>query len=78
MTFLNNLLHNDYVFIPFYVGMAGFIGYAWWSEGKKIFSRVDSYPVDSWPWNPTLDRVTDASAISEQLGQLHSLRLKIL
>jgi len=32
MTILNNFLHNDYVWIPLYIGMIGTIGWAWWSE----------------------------------------------
>jgi len=79
MTLLNNLFHNDYVFIPLWIGVAGTIGYAWWSESTKIFTQVNhttTSPVDSWPYNWTTDRVTDASAISEQLTQLHSLRLQ--
>jgi hypothetical protein len=30
MNFLNNLIHNDYIFFPLYIGMIGSIGYAWW------------------------------------------------
>ena len=80
MTLLNNLLHNDFVFIPLYIGMTGMIGWAWWSESTRIFTNVNANvitsPVDSWPYDWTADRVTDASAISEQITRLHSLRLQ--
>lgn len=75
MTFLNNLIHNDYVFFPLYVGMFGFIGYAWWSEGTKVFTNVTSSPVESWPWHPSSDRVTDASLIEQ--GITHQRLMKI-
>lgn len=73
MTFLNNLLHNDYVFIPLYVGMAGVIGWAWWSEGTRIFSKAS--PTSSWDayWS---DKVTNASEIEQQTTQQQLLKLQ--
>lgn len=79
MTLLNNFLHNDYVFIPLWIGVAGTIGYAWWSESTKVFTSVNNVttsPVSSWPYDWTADRVTDASAISEQFAQQRLLRLQ--
>lgn len=80
MTFLNNLLHNDIVFISLWVETMGSIGYAWGSESTKIFTNVNANvttsPVSSWPYDWTGDRVTDASAISEQIAQQRSLRLQ--
>jgi len=40
MNLFNNFLHNDYVFIPLYIGMIGFIGHAWWSESSRVFSSI--------------------------------------
>lgn len=80
MTLLNNLLHNDFVFIPLWIGIGGTIGYAWWSESTRIFTNINANvtasPISSWPYNWTGDRVTDASAIQEQLALQHSLRLQ--
>jgi hypothetical protein len=79
MTSLNNLLHNDYIFFPLWVGVLGTIGYAWWSESTRVFTLANNAttsPVSSWPYNWTADRVTDASAISEQLAQQRSFRLQ--
>lgn len=84
MALFNNILHNDYVFIPLYIGMVGVIGWSWFSEGTKIFSNVVSSPVEnvlpspvsSWPWNPTLDRVTDASLIEQISTQQRLLRIQ--
>lgn len=73
------MLHSDYVFIPLYTGMLGFIGWSWWSESTKIstnINNVTSSPISSWPYDWTGDRVTDASAISEQLAQQRLLRLQ--
>ena len=42
---------------------------------QNFFSNVTTSPVSSWPYSFTGDRVTDASAIQEQLAQQHSLRL---
>jgi len=42
MIFLNNLLHNDYVFIPLYIGMVGFLGHAWGSESTKNFTNINT------------------------------------
>ena len=69
MTLLNNLLHSDYVFIPLYIGMAGTIGYAWWSEGTRVFTNVATTPKGSGPWDPSMDRVTDASLIIQENTQ---------
>lgn len=74
MTFLNDLLHNDYVFIPLYIGIFGFIGHAWWSESTKIFTDVTTSPVQSW--HPSLDRVTDASLIGQEITPQRLLRIQ--
>ena len=79
MNLLNNFLHNDFVWIPLYIGMIGFLGHAWFTESTKVFTSVHNVttsPVTSWPYDWTADRVTDASIISEQFAQLQSLRLR--
>lgn len=58
MTYLNNFLHNDYVYFPMYIGMMGILGWTWWSEGTNIFTKVSSSPVESWPWNPSTQTAT--------------------
>jgi hypothetical protein len=40
MNFLNNILDNDYVFFPLWVGVTGFLGYAWWSESTRVFGSI--------------------------------------
>lgn len=61
-------MHNDYIFILLWIGVAGTIGYAWWSESTKVFTSVNNATtslVSSWPYDWTADRITDASVISE-------------
>lgn len=41
MTFLNNILHNDFIFIPLWIGVGGTIAWAWWSETTRVFSSVN-------------------------------------
>lgn len=59
--------------------MVGVIGWSWWSEGTRIFSNVSnvqSSPVNSWPWHPSLERVTDASLIEQEFTNQRALRLQ--
>lgn len=79
MTSLNNLLHNDFIFIPLWIGIGVTIGYAWWSESTKVFTSVNNVttsPVSSWPYDWTADRVTDASLIEQEIAQQRVLRLQ--
>jgi len=81
MTLLNNLLHNDYLFITLWVGVAGTIGYAWGSESTKVFTSVNNIttsPVSSWQYNWTADRITDASPFTQSftVTQQQILRFK--
>jgi hypothetical protein len=40
MNLLNNFLHNDYVWIPLYIGTVGFLGWSWWSESTRVFNSI--------------------------------------
>jgi hypothetical protein len=80
MTLLNNLIHNDYLFIPLYIGMIGFIGHAWFTESTKVFTNVNTNvttsPVSSWPYDWSGDRVTNASLIDQEIAQRQLLRFQ--
>jgi len=41
MNLLNNFLHNDFVWIPLYIGMIGFLGHAWFIESTKVFTSLN-------------------------------------
>ena len=41
MNFINNLIHNDFVWIPLYIGMIGFLGHAWFIESTKVFTSLN-------------------------------------
>jgi hypothetical protein len=47
MTLLNNLLHNDYVFFPLWIGVGASIGYAWWSESTRVFTSISKTQLDN-------------------------------
>jgi len=83
MNFLNNLIHNDYIFFPLYIGMIGSIGYAWWSESTRVFTNLNNIstskstsPVSSWPYNWTADRITDITPTQFNFNQANLLRLE--
>jgi cell shape-determining protein MreC len=83
MTSFNNLIHNDYLFIPLYIGMIGIIGYAWFTESTKVFANINTdvatSPINSltsWPYNWSADRVTNASLIDQQNDQRQLLRFQ--
>ena len=41
MNLINNLIHNDYVWIPLYIGMIGILGHAWFTESTKVFTTLN-------------------------------------
>jgi len=64
MNFLNNILDNDYVFFPLWVGVTGFLGYAWWTKSVEIFTIVNNQrtsPITSWSYDWSADRITDVT-----------------
>jgi len=42
-------------------------GWVWWSKCTKNFTNVTTSPLESWSWQPSLDRVTDASLIEQEI-----------
>lgn len=69
MTFFYNLIQNDYMFYPLYVGWVGMIGWSWWSESVGVFNQVTHSPSVSWPWNPSTI-ITTPQSYSFNQGEL--------
>jgi hypothetical protein len=40
MNYINYIIHNDYVFIPLWIGVGGCIAWAWWTQSTNIFSSI--------------------------------------
>jgi hypothetical protein len=60
MTILNNFIHNDYVWIPLYIGMIGFLGHAWFTESTRIFTSVN--PVNNMTsGSPGLESISQST-----------------
>ena len=58
MTYINNIIHNDYVFIPLWIGAGGCIAWAWWSESTKIFSKISNTQLNVNTISPSNDSVS--------------------
>jgi hypothetical protein len=61
MNFLNNLLHNDYVWFPLWIGVGWGIGYAWWSESTRVFSSITKTQTNVNTITSNRDSITSGS-----------------
>jgi len=58
MNFINNIIHNDYVFIPLWIGVGGCITWAWWSESTRIFSVISKTQLNVNTVSPSNESVS--------------------